>query len=60
MKYYCGIDLHVKDCFICVIDEKEKTLVRKRLPNSLHVMLEILSKFDPKPTVVVESTLNWY
>ena len=60
MRYYCGIDLHAKQCFLCVIDEEEKILLKKALPNSLELILQLLGAFPCKPSVAVESTLNWY
>jgi transposase len=59
MKYYCGIDFHSRDCFLCVIDDNEKILVRKKLPNDLKMILDQLCQFDSMPIVAVESTLNW-
>jgi transposase len=60
MRYYCGIDLHSKDCWLCVIDEKDEIQLRKKVPNYLPIILQELEKFSPKPCVVVESTMNWY
>ncbi len=42
MKYYCGIDLHSRDCFLCVIDDNGRILVRKKLPNDLKMILDQL------------------
>ena len=60
MRFYCGIDLHAKDSYLCVIDRKEKIHLRKKVPNQLPIILHELDQFSPKPSVVLESTLNWY
>lgn len=61
MGFYCGIDLHAKQSQICVIDEEGvKALERKRVPNQLEVVLELLEPFREGLKVVVESTFNWY
>jgi len=60
MRFYCGIDLHAKDSYLCVIDRKEKIHLRKKVPNQLPIILHELGQFSPKPSVVLESTLNWY
>ncbi|UCE64553.1 MAG: IS110 family transposase [Nitrospirota bacterium] len=60
MTYYCGIDLHSKDSWLCVIDEKDRIQQREKVPNHLPIILHALEKFSPKPSVVVESTMNWY
>jgi len=29
-KYYCRINLRSRDCFLCVIDDSEKILIKKK------------------------------
>ena len=58
---YCGVDLHSNNAMYVITDEKDKQLLRKRLPNELPVVLETLAPFRPRLKVVaVESTYNWY
>ena len=58
MKFYCGIDLHAKDSYLCVIDQKEKIHLPKKVANQLPLILHEFKPFSPKPSVVLESTLN--
>jgi transposase len=60
MKFYCGIDLHAKDSYLCVIDDQGKTHLKSKVTNHLEDILDQLSSFSPRPFVAVESTLNWY
>lgn len=60
MRFYCGIDLHAKDCFLCVIDDKDRVYLREKVANDLGVILDLLRSFSPRPCVAVEATLNWY
>ncbi|MCP4551662.1 MAG: IS110 family transposase [Bacteroidetes bacterium] len=61
MKTYAGIDLHSSNNFIGIIDEHDKRLVSKRLPNNLDEILSVLKPFKHTlKGVVVESTYNWY
>ncbi len=60
MRFYCGIDLHARDCFVCVIDDQDKIHLKSKVPNHLPSILDRLEAFSPRPSVVVESTLNWY
>lgn len=39
MKIYAGIDLHSNNNFVALIDEENKTVYKKRLPNELTVLL---------------------
>jgi transposase len=60
MKFYSGNDLHTRDSVVCVIDEKERKLVRERAPNDLPSILSLLEKVPRRPAVAIEATLNWY
>ena len=60
MKFYCGIDLHATNSFLCVIDDKDKVLLKEKLKNDLGAILHALESFSPRPSIVVEATINWY
>lgn len=60
MEFYCGIDLHARDSFLCVIDSKAKIHLREKVSNDLGTILYKLGSFFPRPSVVVEATINWY
>ena len=61
MKTYAGIDLHSSNSYIVVIDENDKRLFEKRLPNTLECIIPALEGFkETLSGVVVESTYNWY
>ena len=61
MKAYAGIDLHSSNNYLGIIDEKDKRLYSKRLPNRLNDVLLALEPFrDQLEGIVVESTYNWY
>jgi transposase len=61
MKNYCGIDLHSNNNVIVVIDETDKILLERKLPNSLGAVLDALSIIrEPINGIAVESTYNWY
>jgi len=60
MKFYCGIDLHATNSFLCVIDDKDKILLKEKLKNDLGDIIYALESFSPRPSVVVEATINWY
>ena len=58
---YCGIDLHSNNSVIVVIDDEDRVVARKRLPNELARIVEFVASWrDELAGVVVESTYNWY
>jgi transposase len=61
MTLYCGIDLHANNCVVAVLDEDDRTVYEKRLPNDLATIIEVLSIYQSElAACVVESTYNWY
>lgn len=61
MKLYCGIDLHSNNSYVVLLNEEDKILYKKRLPNDLTDILDALSAYREQiEGIVVESTYNWY
>ena len=61
MKLYGAIDLHSTNNVTVVIDEQDRVVYQKRLPNDLALMLKELSVYQSElQGMVVESTYNWY
>lgn len=61
MKLYCAANLHSNNHFLTVIDEHDKRILEKRLPNDLAVTLQTLEPYRADISgVAVESTINWY
>jgi len=61
MKLYGAIDLHSTNNVTVLIDEEDKIVYQKRLPNDLVLILKDLSVYQPRVEgIVVESTYNWY
>jgi transposase len=61
MKLYAGIDLHSTNNVTVLIDEEDKIVYEKRLPNDLALILKELSVYQSRVEgIVVESTYNWY
>lgn len=61
MKLYCGIDLHSNNCLVSIIDELDRVVFERRLPNVLEAICPVLRGYrEDLVAVVVESTYNWY
>ena len=61
MKLYGAIDLHSTNNVTVVIDEQDRVVYQKRLPNDLGLILKELSVYQSElQGIVVESTYNWY
>ena len=61
MKLYSAIDLHSTNHVLCIIDEQDRRLLERRLPNKLGATLQSLAPYhDALCGIAVESTYNWY
>jgi transposase len=61
MRLYGGDDLHSTNNVLALIDEAGKTVFRRRLPNEVDRILQVLEPYrDDLEGIAVESTFNWY
>jgi len=68
MKYYttttefnCGIDLHARQMYICIMNKEGKKLVHKNIKNNdFEFFLKLAAPYLHDLTVVCECCFNWY
>jgi transposase len=61
MKHYGGIDLHSNSNYLGIMDEDDRKVLQRKLPNELCEVLKVLKPYKKKMEgIVVESTFNWY
>lgn len=59
-KYYCGIDLHARMMYVCVLDHAGEILLHQNLRCSPTVFLEAIAPFRGDLVVAVECIFTWY
>ena len=59
-KYYCGIDLHARSMYICILDEAGKTLFHGNRKASAESFLKVIAPYREDIVVAVECTFMWY
>ena len=57
-RYYCGIDLHARRMYICVLDAEGKILVHRNGPASPEHFLKVLAPYREDVAVAVECILR--
>jgi transposase len=61
MPLYCGIDLHSTSSYLLILDEKDRVVRGRKLPNRLEVFVGELEPYGEEVSgIAVESTFNWY
>ena len=59
-KYYCGIDLHARKMFVCVLNDKGKVLIHKNIKTDPEPLLELIAPFNDDLVIGVECVFCWY
>ena len=56
--FYCGVDLHARNCQLCVIDDNGHRCAEEKMRNNLAEILDFLAPFGSDVSVAIESTLH--
>jgi len=59
-KYYCGIDLHARTMYICILDHAGKTLFHGKRKASPDSFLKVIEPYREDIAVAVECIFMWY
>ena len=58
--YYCGIDLHVKTMYVCILDGAGQVLVHRNVPSTPEAFLEEVAPYREGLVVAAECMFTWY
>jgi hypothetical protein len=59
-KYYCGIDLHARKMYICIITQSGKVLVHQNIKTDPEIVFDLLFPYIDDVVVGVECVFCWY
>ncbi len=59
-KYYCGIDLHARTMYLCVLDHDSKVVLHRNIRTSREEFLKVIQPFREDICVGVECVFTWY
>ncbi|OGO81371.1 MAG: IS110 family transposase, partial [Chloroflexi bacterium RIFOXYD12_FULL_57_15] len=57
---YCGIDLHARSMYVCIIDHQGEILLHKNIDAAPEPLLKILEPYRQDVVVGVECIFTWY
>jgi transposase len=58
--YDCGIDLHVKTMYVCILDGVGQVLVHRNVPSTPAAFLETVAPYREGLVVAAECMFTWY
>ncbi len=59
-RHYCGIDLHARSMYVCILDEKGETLVHENMDAEPESFLRTIAPYREDIVVCVECMFAWY
>jgi transposase len=59
-KYYCGIDLHARKMYVCIINAKNKVVVHQNIKTDPEVFFDLIFPYLDDIAVGVECVFCWY
>lgn len=59
-RHYCGIDLHARSLYVCIIDQQGEVLLHKEIKARPEPLLALLEPFRDDLVVGVECMHCWY
>ena len=59
-QYYCGIDLHSKSMYVCVMNKDGEIVFHRNMPNNFGTFNNYVESFLPQMAVGVESSCYYY
>jgi transposase len=58
--YYCGIDLHTKMMYVCILNNSGKVVLHKNIPTDSAKFLKLIAPYRDGLVVGVECIFSWY
>lgn len=59
-QFYCGIDLHAKGMYMCIMNQKSEILYHKNIPTDSSAFLCAIQPYREDLVVAVECVFTWY
>ena len=59
-RFYCGVDLHARTMYLCILDDRGQVRFHENLPAEPQRFLEVLQPFREDVVVCCECMFAWY
>ena len=59
-QFYCGIDLHARTMYVCILNHAGEILVHRDMQASPETFLKVIAPYREEIVVAVECILTWY
>src|SRR3990172_4778062 len=59
-KFYCGVDLHAKTMYLCILDQEGEIKLQRDIKTDPEIFLRTISRYREDIVVGVECIFTWY
>ncbi len=59
-KHHCGIDLHARSMYLCIMDQNGKVLLHRNMRATPDAFLKAVAPYREDLVVAVECMFTWY
>ncbi len=59
-KYYCGIDLHARSMYVCILDSEGEVVFHKDIKTRPDALMNAITPFLDDLVIAVECMFSWY
>jgi transposase len=59
-RFYCGIDLHARTMYVCIMDHEGTILTHRNMLATTETLAEVLQPYREDLVLAVECIFNWY
>lgn len=59
-QHFCGVDLHAKSMYVCILDAKGAIVAHRNLRTEPHAFLELVAPYRDGLVVAAECMFTWY
>ena len=59
-QFYCGIDLHARAMYVCILNQSGEILVHRNMQTNPETFLKVIAPYREGLVVAVECMFTWY
>lgn len=59
-QHYCGIDLHARSLYVCILNQAGETVVHRKIGPSPEELLKVIQPYRKDLVIAVECLFCWY